>query len=102
VVPRQIGEGLDLDRCNFYEFNPTACWSILCRAWSDSPAPSPVAADRSFPWALETLSAGQTLYFERDDIPTRSIARTTDVRHPFCRHVPLSVGGSLGAVVSTC
>ena len=99
----QIGESLDLDRCNFYRIQPDGML-IDPVSWvrpGFSPPPTPVAASRSFPWALETLRAGQTLSFSSvDDIPDpidrenyRSVAIQSAVT------VPLSVGGEVvGAV----
>jgi transcriptional regulator with GAF, ATPase, and Fis domain len=66
-----------------------------------APTPAPVAAAQSFPWALETLRAGEMVCFSNvDEIPNpidRESFRSFGIQSGVT--VPLSVGGELlGAV----
>ena len=100
---RRIGEGLDLDRCNFYRVQPDGML-IDPISWAregSSPAPAPVKAERSFPWALETMRAGKVVSFSSvDEIPNptdRANYRAVGIRSAVT--VPLSVAGEVvGAV----
>jgi len=99
----QIGESLDLDRCNFYRIQPDGML-IDPVSWARPgfpPPPAPVTGGKSFPWALETLRAGRTLSFSSvDDIPDpidRENYRSIGIQSAVT--VPLSVGGEVvGAV----
>jgi formate hydrogenlyase transcriptional activator len=100
---RRIGEGLDIDRCNFYRIQPDGML-IDPISWVRAgfePAPSPVAAEKDFPWALETVRAGQVLCFSSvEEIPNpvdRENYRSHGIRSAVT--VPLSVAGEIvGAV----
>jgi transcriptional regulator with GAF, ATPase, and Fis domain len=99
----QIGQSLDLDRCNFFRVQPdgTLDRPISFVRPGFPPAPTPVAAEQAFPWALATLRAGQTVCFSHvDEIPDltdRENYRSVGIRSAVT--IPLSVGGHLlGAV----
>jgi PAS domain S-box-containing protein len=68
----QIGEALQLDRCNFYRIlaDGTLTDPVSWIRPGFPPAPAPVAGADRFPWALEMLRSGQVVSFSRvDDIP---------------------------------
>ena len=100
---RRIGEGLDLDRCNFYRIQPDGMM-VDPISWVREgfpPAPAPVAAEKQFPWALETVRAGQVVCFSSvEEIPNpvdRENYRSHGIRSAVT--VPLSVAGEIiGAV----
>ncbi len=100
---RRIGEGLDIDRCNFYRIQPDGMM-IDPISWVRAgfePPPAPVAAEKDFPWALETLRAGQVVCFSSvEEIPDpvdRENYRANGIRAALT--VPLSVAGEIiGAV----
>ncbi len=100
---RRIGEGLDLDRCNFYRIQSDGAF-VDPISWVRAgfpPPPAPVAAEKDFPWALDTFRAGQVLCFSSvDEIPSpvdRENYRATGIRSALT--VPLSVAGEIiGAV----
>jgi PAS domain S-box-containing protein len=99
----QIGEALQLDRCNFYRIlaDGTLTDPVSWIRPGFPPAPAPVAGADRFPWALEMLRSGQVVSFSRvDDIPNpadRESYRQIGIRS--ATTVPLSVGGQIvGAV----
>ena len=100
---RRIGEGLDLDRCNFYRIQPGGML-VDPISWVRKgfpPAPAPVAADKDFPWALKTLRAGQEVCFSSvEEIPDpvdRENYHANGIRSALT--VPLSVAGEITGAV---
>jgi transcriptional regulator with GAF, ATPase, and Fis domain len=100
---RQIGEGLDLDRCNFFRVQPdgTLLRPVSWVREGFPPAPAPIDADQSFPWAIATLRAGETICFSSlDEIPNpvdREHYRSYGIQSAVT--IPLFVGGVLvGAI----
>jgi formate hydrogenlyase transcriptional activator len=100
---RRIGEALGLDRCTFFEIHPDGML-VQPVSWQREGVPvqaTPVAGRERFPWALETLLAGNVVCFSSlDEIPNpidRANYPTRDVRSAVT--VPLSVSGRVvGAV----
>ena len=100
----QIGHTLDLDRATF--FRVAGGWHAgrsggLARATRVPPIPDPMPAALLFPWALETLQAGEVVCFSSiDEIPNpidRESYRSLGIRSAVT--VPLAVGGRIvGAV----
>jgi PAS domain S-box-containing protein len=100
---RVIGEGFDLDRCNFYRVQSDGQLTdpVSWARQGVSPAPAPVRGEESFPWALETIRAGRTMSFSRvEEIPNpidRENFRALGILSGAT--IPLSVEGQLlGAV----
>jgi PAS domain S-box-containing protein len=101
---KRIGEGLDLDRCNFFRIQPDGM-VIDPVSWVRPgflPVPAAVNAKASFPWALERLHAGQVLCFSHlDEIPSsidRDSYRSLGIRSDVA--VPLSVAGEIVGAIS--
>ena len=101
---RRIGEGLNLDTCNYYRIHPDGMVTDLV-SWvrpGDVPIPMPLNGEQSFPWALEKVRAGKVLCFSNlDEIPSatdRDSYRAFAIRSSVT--VPLSVGGEITGGVS--
>jgi formate hydrogenlyase transcriptional activator len=103
IAMRQIGEALDLDRCTFYRVQPNGTLNQPV-GWARegfSLVSPPVNAAEAFPWALQTVRAGQVLAFSSlDEIPSavdRESYELLGTRSAVT--VPLSVDGRLvGAI----
>ena len=100
---RVIGEGLDLDRCNFFRVHPDGRLTDLL-GWVRTgfpPAPAPLEGEASNPWFLENMRAGRTICFSSHDEIPNPIDRETFRSYGILSGVtiPLSVEGQLlGAV----
>ena len=100
---RRIGEGLDLDRCTLYRIQPDGTLTDAV-GWAREGIPLlsvPVNAEEAFPWAVQTLRAGQLLSFSSvDEIPSvtdREGYRSVGTRSAVT--VPLAVDGRVvGAI----
>ena len=100
---RRIGEGLELDRCNFFRIQPDGM-VIDPVSWVRPglpPVPAAVDAKESFPWALERVRTGEVLCLSTlDDVPSpidRESYRSFGIRSDVT--VPLSIAGQiLGAI----
>ena len=104
IALRRVGETLDLDRCIFARFSPDGQLTHPA-TWERngiSPVPIPAQAAESFPWAFNTVLAGEIVcYSSLDEIPhpidresCRLLGSTSSVA------VPLSVNGAIVGVVS--
>ena len=99
----QIGHTLDLDRATFFRIAADGTLVDPVGWQSDvvPPIPDPIPAARQFPWALQTLHAGELLAFSTiDEVPNpvdRESYRSLGIRSAVT--VPLAVGGRIvGAV----
>ena len=100
---RRIGEGLDLDRCQFFRIQPdgTAVAPVGWQRPGIPPAPAPIAIKEQFPWVHDAILAGRVLCFSSiDDVPNaKDRAGYASMEVKSAVTVPLSVGGQIvGAV----
>ena len=95
----RIGEALDLDRCTFFRIQPDGALvdPVTWKRDAEKAIPDPIPAAQSFPWALQTLLAGELVSFASvDEIPNpvdRAGYRALGIRSAVT--VPLSVAGRI-------
>jgi len=104
VTLRRVGETLDLDRCIFARFSPDGQLTHPA-TWERngiSPVPIPTLPAERFPWAFQTVLAGEIVcYSSLNDVPNpidRESCQRLGSRSSVA--VPLSVNGQIVGVVS--